>query len=154
MPLSTATLCNKHGPKPSSYLTCHCAPQPCATTMALKPATLCNTMAQRPATLCNPPLTAQSVSQVYESGICSTFCTTSGTTSGTPGTHQFYFQLLATLCHTSMCNAFMCFSCTNVPCTSGTPGTPGETSSCQPILQVHLVLAYLVIPHEYFIFFS
>ena len=55
--------------------------------------------------------------------------------------YQFYFQLLATLCHTSMCNAFMCFSCTNVPCTSGTPGTPGETSSCQPILQVHLVLA-------------
>ena len=36
-----------------------------------------------------------SVSQVYESGVCSTFCTTSGTTSGTPGTHQFYFQLLA-----------------------------------------------------------
>ena len=64
-----------------------------------------------------------SVRQVYESGVCSTSCTTSGTTSGTPGTLQFHFQLLATLCHTSMCNALMCSSCTHVPCTLGTPGT-------------------------------
>ena len=92
--------------------------------MALRPATLCNTMALRPATLCNPPLTAQSVSQVYESAVCSTFCTTSGTTSGTPGTRQFSLPAPGNpVPHTHVKCTHVLPSCTHVPCASGTPGT-------------------------------
>ena len=93
-----------------------------------------------------------SVSQVYESGVCSTFCTTSGTTSGTPGTHQFYFQLLAPWathpCVMHSCALFMHPCAMHHLCSLCIPHLTQTNSNKSASAQ------HLVTPHEYYIRFA